>query len=78
MYTNRGIMAYSELILGLPGETYESFSEGIETLFECGQHKSVIVYPCELLPNSQLGSKDAVEKYKIEKILKNLLTKKLV
>ncbi len=66
MYTNRGIMAYSELILGLPGETYESFSEGIATLFECGQHKSVIVYPCELLPNSQLGSKVAVEKYKIE------------
>ena len=66
MYTNRGIMAYSELILGLPGETYESFAKGIETLFECGQHKSVIVYPCELLPNSQLGSKDSVEKYKIE------------
>lgn len=66
MYTNRGIMAYSELILGLPGETYDSFSEGIETLFECGQHKSVIVYPCELLPNSQLGSNDSVEKYKIE------------
>lgn len=66
MYTNRGIMAYSELILGLPGETYDSFSEGIETLFECGQHKSVIVYPCELLPNSQLGSKASVEKYKIE------------
>lgn len=66
MYTNRGIMAYSELILGLPGETYESFAGGIETLFECGQHKSVIVYPCELLPNSQLGSKDSVEKFKIE------------
>lgn len=66
MYTNRGIMAYSELILGLPGETYDSFSEGIETLFECGQHKSVIVYPCELLPNSQLGSKASVDKYKIE------------
>lgn len=66
MYTNRGIMAYSELILGLPGETYDSFAGGIETLFECGQHKSVIVYPCELLPNSQLGSKASVEKYKIE------------
>lgn len=66
MYTNRGIMAYSELILGLPGETYESFSEGIETLFKCGQHKSVIVYPCELLPNSQLGSKASVENHKIK------------
>lgn len=65
MYTNRGIMAYSELILGLPGETYESFAQGIETLFNCGQHKSVIVYPCELLPNSQLGSGESVEKYKI-------------
>ena len=65
MYTNRGIMAYSELILGLPGETYESFAEGIETLFNCGQHKSVIVYPCELLPNSQLGSKESVENYRI-------------
>lgn len=66
MYTNRGIMAYSELILGLPGETYESFSEGIETLFKCGQHKSVIVYPCELLPNSQLGSKESVDNYQIK------------
>ena len=66
MYTNRGIMAYSELILGLPGETYESFAEGIETLFNCGQHKSVIVYPCELLPNSQLGSRQSVEEYKIK------------
>ncbi len=66
MYTNRGIMAYSELILGLPGETYDSFSDGIETLFKCGQHKSVIVYPCELLPNSSLGSKASVEKYKIQ------------
>lgn len=66
MYTNRGIMAYSELILGLPGETYESFSDGIETLFNCGQHKSVIVYPCELLPNSQLGSKQSVDDYKIK------------
>ncbi len=66
MYTNRGIMAYSELILGLPGETYESFTEGIETLLNCGQHKSIIVYPCELLPNSELGSKTSVEKHKIE------------
>lgn len=66
MYTDRGIMAYSELILGLPGETYESFSEGIGTLFECGQHKSVIVYPCELLPNSQLGSQQSVKDYEIK------------
>ena len=37
-YTEANIPTYSELILGLPGETYESFSKGIETLFEEGQH----------------------------------------
>lgn len=65
MYENAGIPTYSELILGLPEETYESFSDGICTLLENGQHKSINVYPCELLPNSQLGSPEYVEKYNI-------------
>ncbi|MBQ7595033.1 MAG: radical SAM protein [Clostridia bacterium] len=66
MYAESGIMAYSELILGLPGETYESFAGGIESLLECGQHKSLVVYPCELLPNSELGKKENVEKYQFK------------
>ena len=65
MYAKAGIPTYSELILGLPEETYESFISGICTLIENGQHKSINVYPCELLPNSQLGSGEFVEKYKI-------------
>lgn len=65
MYENARIPTYSELILGLPEETYESFSDGICTLLENGQHKSINVYPCELLPNSQLGSPDYIEKYNI-------------
>lgn len=65
MYAKAGIPTYSELILGLPGETYGSFTEGLCTLIENGQHKSINVYPCELLPNSKLGSKDFIEKYKI-------------
>ena len=56
LYNQIGVSTSSELILGLPGETYESFCEGICTLLECGQHKSINVYACELLPNSQLGA----------------------
>lgn len=66
MYNSRGIIAFSELILGLPGETYDSFASGIENLLICGEHKNFIVYPCELLPNSLLGSKEAMEKFKIK------------
>lgn len=66
MYAKDGIPTYSELILGLPGETYESFTKGLCTLIENGQHKSINIYPCELLPNSKLGSEEFIKKYDIK------------
>ena len=34
----------TELIMGLPGETYDSFCEGICKLIEAGQHNAMTVY----------------------------------
>ena len=65
-YNEAGIPSYSELILGLPGETKDSFCKGLCTLLDHGQHNSVSVYYCEVLPNSPLGRKDMLEKYNIE------------
>lgn len=65
-YNEAGIPTYSELILGLPGETKESFCKGICRLFENGQHNSVSVYHCEVLPNSEFARKDYIKKHKIE------------
>ena len=56
-FAQEGIATYTELILGLPGETVDSFCEGVCTLLEHGQHFAVQIYPCELLPNSQMGQK---------------------
>lgn len=67
-YNEAGISTYSELILGLPGETKESFCKGICKLFENGQHNSVSVYHCEVLPNSDLADPDYMKKHKIETI----------
>ena len=66
-YNDIDIATHSELILGLPGETYDSFCEGIGTLLENGQHYSFIVYPCMLLPNSEMGQKWYLEKYGIKR-----------
>lgn len=66
LYSKADIPTYSELILGLPEETCESFSAGLSALLENGQHKSINIYPCELLPNSALGSKEFIEKYEIK------------
>ena len=67
-YNEAGIPTYSELILGLPGETKESFCKGICKLLENGQHNSVSVYHCEVLPNSELSRPEYIEKHKIETI----------
>ncbi len=65
-YNEANISTFSELILGLPGETYETLCEGVCSLIESGQHYAINVYPCELLPNSTMGQKWYKEKYKIK------------
>ncbi len=64
-YNQAGIPSYSELILGLPGETYESFSSGICELLEAGQHNSISVYHCELLINSEMAQEDYKQRHGI-------------
>lgn len=65
-YNEAGIPSYSELILGLPGETLDSFCDGICRLLENGQHNSINVYYCEMLPNALLSDKEYAEKHRIE------------
>lgn len=64
-FAQNNIATYTELILGLPGETFDSFCEGICSLLESGQHFAINVYPCELIPNSEMGSKAYRDYYKI-------------
>ncbi len=66
LYSENNIPAYTELILGLPGETYESFCEGIDYLLDNGQHNSIHVFFCEILPNAVMGDKEYISKHGIE------------
>ena len=50
------ISSYSELILGLPHETKDSFINGICELLELGQHSQIEVWFTDLLTNSELAS----------------------
>ncbi len=67
-YSRLGISTSSELILGLAGETRESFTRGLCDLLEYGQHKAIQVYTCDLLPNSEMGSLGYVERFGIETV----------
>ena len=67
-YNEAEIPAYSELILGLPGETLESFCAGLCRLLESGQHNSLSVYNCEMLPNAEMADPEYIKKYGINVI----------
>lgn len=65
-YTEAGIPTYTELILGLPGETYDSFCKGICRLLESGQNNSMTVYECQVYPNAKMGDPEYCEKHGIK------------
>lgn len=65
LYNAANIPTYTELILGLPGETYRSFADGMNSLIKAGQHHSIYVHNCEWLPCSAMGGKAYIEKYGI-------------
>ena len=54
-YQKEGIDTYTEVIIGLPGETYTSFRNGIESLLEASAHDSLWMYRCSVLPNAPMN-----------------------
>lgn len=65
LYRNEGISTYTELILGLPGETYDSFVAGIDQLIVAGQHDSLHIYTCTVLPNAEMGDPAYIDEHGI-------------
>ncbi len=58
-----GIETFSDLILGLPDETYDTFTEGISQLIENGQHNRIQFNNLSILPNSEMANPEYQKKY---------------
>ena len=71
-YRDNHMDTYTDMILGLPGETLDSFCRGIFNVIEAGQHYSVIVYRCEVFPNTAIYTDEMRRKYKIKTIRSQL------
>jgi hypothetical protein len=57
-FRDAGVLTYSDLILGLPGETLETWVSGISRLIENGQHNRIQFNNLSLLPNAEMNSQD--------------------
>ena len=62
-FTRDGVETYSDLILGLPGETYESFVTGVDTLIFTGQHNRIQFNNLSILPNAEMADPAYMAKY---------------
>lgn len=62
-YNARGIDTYSELLLGLAGETYESFTDGLMQVISPLLTDHFALYLTNVLPNAEMAKPEYREKY---------------
>ena len=67
-YSEHSIPTFTELILGLPGETLQSFKQGICSIVEAGQHDSITVSGCHVFRKALINQPDYRKKFGIRSI----------
>jgi radical SAM superfamily enzyme YgiQ (UPF0313 family) len=62
-FAKDGIETYSDMIIGLPGETYDTFTNGIDEIIVGGQHNRIQFGNLAILPNAEMGNPEYQKKY---------------
>ena len=66
VFADAGIQSYTELIMGLPEETIETFKNSWETLAAIYPQPTIMVWNCSVFVNAPMNNPDYREKYNIE------------
>lgn len=67
-YNEEGIPTSTDLLLGLPGETYESFVAGIESVLQASFKSQILIYPLQVYPNTELANPEYQKKFGIQTV----------
>lgn len=67
-FTRDGVVTYSDLILGLPGETYATFVKGVSDLIASGQHNRIQFNNLVILPNTEMANPAYRERFGLETV----------
>jgi radical SAM superfamily enzyme YgiQ (UPF0313 family) len=70
-----GTYTYTDIILGLPGEGYAEFADGVSQVIADGQHNHVQFHNCSLLPNAEMAQPDYVARFgirSVQQIIRNV------
>lgn len=72
-FTKDKVETYSDLILGLPGETYASFTAGVDTLMNMGQHNRIQFNNLSILPNSEMGNPEYIREHGLKTVRSEII-----
>lgn len=64
-FNEEAVPVYSELILGLPGETAASWTRGIDDMLQSGLRNQLFTYLCQVFPNTELADQAYRERFGI-------------
>jgi radical SAM superfamily enzyme YgiQ (UPF0313 family) len=73
LFTKNNVTTYSDLILALPGETFDSFTGGVSNLIQNGQHNRIQFNNLSILPNSEIGESKYQKKFGIKTVETDIL-----
>ncbi len=62
-----------DLILGLPGETYDSFANGVSTLIERGQHNRIQFNNLSVLPDAEMWNPKYRRSFGMETVMTKII-----
>lgn len=74
-YSKVGMPTYTEIILGLPEETCQSFKQGLDRILLTGNHDDIRIYELTILPNAPIADPEMQKKYALVTIDKELFEK---
>lgn len=60
------VETFTDIILGLPNETYDSFANGVSTVIENGQHNRIQFNNLSILPNTDMSDPEYQRKFGFE------------
>jgi radical SAM superfamily enzyme YgiQ (UPF0313 family) len=70
-----GVYTYTDIILGLPGESYSEFAAGVSRVISDGQHNHIQFHNCSVLPNAEMGNPGYQARYgmrMVPQVIRNL------
>jgi radical SAM superfamily enzyme YgiQ (UPF0313 family) len=62
-FTRDKVETFSDIILGMPGETFDTLADGVDALISSGQHNRIQFNNLSILPNAEMGNPDYQETY---------------